>query len=71
MYISLLLTYAGLSESFEVDGWVVKVSSQSRDIFLKNAIHKEIQAEKPVDTNQVGGDFRQQPATFDNPIMIL
>ena len=29
---------------------------------------KKCQAEKPVDTNQVGGDFRQQPATFDNPI---
>ena len=32
---------------------------------------KKCQAEKQVDTNQVGGDFRQQPATFDNPIMIL
>ena len=32
---------------------------------------KKCQAEKLVDTNQVGGDFRQQPATFDNPIMIL
>ena len=26
---------AGLSESFEVDGWVVKVSGQSRDILSK------------------------------------
>ena len=25
--------YLGLSESFEVDSWVVKVSSQSRDTF--------------------------------------
>ena len=32
---------------------------------------KKCQAEKPGDTNQVGGDFRQQPATVDNPIMIL
>ena len=29
-------TLAGLSESFEVDGWVVKVSGQSRDIVFKN-----------------------------------
>ena len=27
--------YAGLSESFEVGGWVVKVSGQSRDILFK------------------------------------
>ena len=26
---------AGLPESFEVDGWVVKVSGQSRDILFK------------------------------------
>ena len=26
---------AGLSESFEVDGWVVKVTNQSRDILFK------------------------------------
>ena len=26
---------SGLSESFEVDGWVVKVSGQSRDILFK------------------------------------
>jgi len=26
---------AELSESFEVDGWVVKVSGQSRDILFK------------------------------------
>ena len=33
---------AGLSESFEIDGWNVKVSGQSRDILLKNVIHKEM-----------------------------
>ena len=33
---------SGLSESFEVDGWVVEVSSQAWDIYLKNAIHKEM-----------------------------
>ena len=32
---------AGLSENFKEDSWVVKASSQSRDI-LKNAIHKEM-----------------------------
>ena len=31
----------GLSESFEVVGWVVKVSSQSRIFYLKNTILKE------------------------------
>ena len=31
----------GLSESFEVDGKVFKVSSQPRDILFKNNIHKE------------------------------
>ena len=25
------------------------------------------QAEQPVDTNQVGGEFLQQPTTSDNP----
>ena len=72
MYISLLLTYAGLSESFEVDGWVIKVGSQSRDILLKKMPSvKKCQAKKLADTNQVGSDFRQQPATFDNPVIIL
>ena len=34
---------ARLSQSSEVDSWVVKVSGQFRDIlFLKNAIHKEM-----------------------------
>ena len=33
---------SGLSESFEVDGWVVKVSGQSRDIIFKKAICKEM-----------------------------
>ena len=35
---------SGLSESFEVDGWVVKVSGQSRDILFlkKNTICKEM-----------------------------
>ena len=32
----------GLSESFKVDSQVVKVSGQSRDILLKNAIRKEM-----------------------------
>ena len=32
----------GLSESFEVDGRVIKGSSQSRDILFKNAIRKEM-----------------------------
>ena len=27
--------FAGLSESFEVDSWVVKVNGQSRDILFK------------------------------------
>ena len=35
--------------------------------YLKMPSVKKCQAEQPVDTNQVGGDFRQQPATFDNP----
>ena len=35
-------TVAGLSESFEVDSWVVKVSGQSRDILFKKAIGKEM-----------------------------
>ena len=30
---------SGLSEIFEVDGWVVKESSQACDIYFKNAIH--------------------------------
>ena len=29
---------------------------------------KKCQAELPAIRNQVGGDFRQQPATFDNPV---
>ena len=29
------------------------------------------QAEKPADTNQAGGDFRRQPATFDNPDSVI
>ena len=31
----LYMYCTGLSESFEVDGWVVKVSGQSRDISFK------------------------------------
>ena len=40
----LTTTYTGLSESFEVDGWVVKVhvGGQSRDILFKNNICKEM-----------------------------
>ena len=26
-----------------------------------------MQAEQPADTNQIGGNFCWQPATFDNP----
>ena len=60
----------GLSESFEVDGLVVKVSSQSRDIlFKKTPSIKKWQAEWLADTNQVGGDFCRQPSTFDNPVL--
>jgi len=33
---------SGLSESFEVEGWVVKVSSQSRDILFEITTHKEM-----------------------------
>ena len=41
---------------------------QSSDIlFKKNAIHKEMLSRVPANTNQVGGYFHQQPATFDNP----
>ena len=36
------IDYPGLSESFEVHSWVVKVNGQTRDINLKNAIHKEM-----------------------------
>ena len=37
--------------------------------YFKNATVsvKKGQAEQPADTNQVGGDFPLQPATFDNP----
>ena len=61
-------TPSGLSESFEVDGRVVKVSGKSRDIsFKKTPSIKKCQAEKKADTNQVGTDFYWKPATFDNP----
>ena len=33
--LSFIIFYSGLSESFEVDGGVVKVGSQSRDILFK------------------------------------
>ena len=60
-------SWLGLSESFEIDGWVVKVSSQSREIFFyKMPSVKKCQTEWPADTDQVGGDFRRQPAFFDN-----
>ena len=39
----------------------------SRDILFKNDIHKKSRAEWLSDTNQIGGDFRRQSATFDNP----
>ena len=40
------LVTPGLSESFDVDGWVVKVNSQSRDIlFKKTPTVKKCQAE--------------------------
>ena len=38
----LVTELVGLSESFEVDGWVIKVSGQSRDILFKTAICKEM-----------------------------
>ena len=34
--------------------------------YVKNAIHKEMPNREPADTNQVGGNFHRQPATFDN-----
>ena len=34
--------WPGLSESFEVDGWVVKVSGQSGMFYFKNTIYKEM-----------------------------
>ena len=34
--------YKGLSESFEVDGWVVKVSGQSMDILFQKHHRKEM-----------------------------
>ena len=55
---SFTYTLTGLPESFEVDGWVVKVSSQSRDILCKKT-----------SSVQVGSDFRRHPATFDNPAL--
>ena len=55
------LQWRGLSESFEVDSWVVKVRGQSGILYFKNTIYKEMP----------GGDFRQQPATFDNPVMAI
>ena len=48
----------GLSENFEVDIWLQKVV---RNFFLnlkKNAV--------PGKCDKVGGDFHQQPATFNN-----
>ena len=35
IHLSFIIFYSGLSESFEVDGGVVKVGSQSRDILFK------------------------------------
>ena len=65
-------SWLGLSESFEIDGWVVKVSSQSRDIFFyKMPSVKKCQTEWPADTDQVGGDFRRQPAFFWQPCSFI
>ena len=33
---------SGLSESFDVDGWVIKVSSRPGLFYFKNVIHKEM-----------------------------
>ena len=46
---SLHVSYkSGLSETFEGDGWVVKVSGQSRDIlFKKNTIKDILFKKKP------------------------
>ena len=41
-HIDTALYMTGLSESFEVDRWVVKVSGESSDISFKNAIRKEM-----------------------------
>ena len=61
-------TWAGLSESFEVDSWVVKVSGQSGIFYFKNTIHKEMPSRVASRyLNQVGGDFRWQPADFWQP----
>ena len=61
---------SGLSESFEVDGLVLYVSRPVQEYFiLKTPSVRKCQAEYPADTKQVGGDFRRQPATFDNPAM--
>ena len=44
------------------------MSGQPRDIlFKKTPSVKKCQAVYPADTNQIGGDFRRQPATLDNP----
>ena len=32
---------------------------------------KKCQVEKPANTNQVGDDFRWQPATIDNPVLFV
>ena len=58
---------SGLSESFEA-----KISSQFRDIIFKKTLSvKKCQAEYLAITNQVGGDFQWQPATFDNPLGLI
>ena len=36
-------------------------------LYLKKPIHEEMRSRVAGYTNQVGGDFRWQPATFDNP----
>ena len=48
---------------------VASSSSQSKGYFIqKRPSIKKCQADqKHPDTNKVGGDFHQQPATFGNP----
>ena len=67
------LSQPGWSESFEVDSWVVKVGGQSRNILFKKC-HPKRNAKQSIltnNTNQLGGNFRRQPATFDNLAQLI
>ena len=37
-------------------------------MIVTNAIRKEMPSRVAADTNQVGGNFHRQPATFDHPV---